>query len=116
MVHILGQEQKKEGKFGIRTGHHLEVGKVVEYFLIGYDFAVLAHRGGVEVKGRFPCVNRIGIITLISILQRAVRHHEHLASYAVGTPQQIMPEGVLDIEDQQGSLLNPIKFTSTDVQ
>jgi hypothetical protein len=118
MVHILGQEKKQEGYFDRRTGHAIEVGAVVEYRLVGFQFAVLAHREGIEAKGQFPCVRRDGGLTLMNVIARAIRHHEYLATFPVGAPQRILPETVLDIEEQQGTLLkiDTPDDTSTPVQ
>lgn len=104
-MHIVGAK-KKEAGFVRRDGHSLEVGVVVAYMLPGLPFQILAHRHGVHIRGEFPIVTRQGIEVLNDTLLRAVRHHEHLASFPMGEKQAPLPEMLLEAEEAQRN--NPI--------
>lgn len=99
--HLLGQ-QPREGGFVRRADvHDLNLGVVVRYALVGMHFEVAAHRDGVQCRGIFPNVDRTGISVLKDILDRAVRHHEHLKTFEVGQRQSTIPEDVFEIEESQ---------------
>lgn len=99
MADIIGQPKSPKGVFRRIDGYSIEVGKAVCYELAGYEFKIIATRFGVEVMGHFPVVTRAGILALEQVLIRAVRHHEHLASFAEGIKQEALTEDILAVEE-----------------
>lgn len=100
-AHLIGGHAPQQGTFIRMDGHSLQLGKVITYKLTGLNFAIIASRNGVELAGRFPCVDRRGIEALQDMLNRAVRHHEHLKSFAVGDVQTLIPERLFEEEEEQ---------------
>jgi hypothetical protein len=96
---VILSRQRTAGVFIRTTGYSLETGKAVAYVLQGHKFRIIATRLGVDLAGSFPIVQQDGVNILVHVLQRAVRHHEHLASFADGQPQTILNEDALDAED-----------------
>lgn len=106
---LLGRtNEDSQAFFRRRTGHSLEQGAVVLYELRGgRPFSIVAHREGVELSGTFPCVAREGVLALKQMLDRAVRHHEHLKSFAVGQRQTILDEEMLEKEEEGQAVSMP---------
>lgn len=75
-----------------REGANIQVGQFIAYMFEGIQFAVFASRYGVEIKGEFPLVGEQGINTVKQVLDRAVAHHKHLATFPIGSPQYILSE------------------------
>jgi hypothetical protein len=73
-------------------GHSMALGTVVAYRLAGFSFTILAGRDGIMVEGKFPWVGPDGIKQLKSTLDHAVIHHQHLASFEIGTKQTPLTE------------------------
>ena len=90
---------KREGMFIRTTGYSLHTGVAVAYALQGHRFRIIATRLGVDIAGSFPVVKHDGVETLIQLMRRAVRHYEHLASFANGQRQTVLNEDVLDTEE-----------------
>ena len=102
MIHRIGAPPREQrGTFVREDIHSIKVGVVVSYLVVGTDFMIVAHREGVDMRGTFPTVNRVGINALIDMLNRAVRHHEHLKSFAVGEKQTTIPEILFEEEEAQ---------------
>ena len=86
-------QPQREGSFKRRTGHSIKLGMVVAYELVGArPFSIIAHREGVEMSGSFPVVQHEGVTALKNILDRAVRHHQHLKSFPLGVRQTIQDD------------------------
>lgn len=94
-------------QFQRRTGHSLELGRVVAYVLPGTDFSILAHRDGVDVSGRFPRVSREGIEALRRVLSGALIHHGHLAQVPIGEIQTVLDEAVVSLMISNGAAIAP---------
>ena len=100
-AHLIGGNNKQEAGFVRVDGHSLQLGVVVSYKLTGLNFVIIASRVGVELAGRFPCVGRAGIEALQDMLNRAVRHSEHLKTFPVGDRQTTIPEQLFEEEEAQ---------------
>lgn len=99
-VHLLkGKNEPEQGRFVRDELQSLIGGIAIRYRLIGFPFIIAAHRLGVNVEGKFPCVDRAGVQALKDILDRAVRHHEHLKSFAVGEKQIPLDETMFEEEE-----------------
>lgn len=84
-----------------RDGHSIELGVVVNYRLAGLPFEILASRDGVQFRGTFPRTDRTGMTIFKDMLDRAVRQHEHLATFVLGDLQTTIPEEVFEEEEAQ---------------
>lgn len=114
MVDIIGQKrQATSAGFRRDDGYSLQTGKAVRYVLAGYQFRIEATRQGILVQGSFPMVGREGIFALTTMLRRAVRHHEHLASFPVGSAQEALPESILDAEDVAQAIMESERESRT---
>ena len=100
VAHLIGGD-KLEGTFVRMDGHSLQLGVVITYRLSGMNFAIIISRNGVELAGRYPCVARQGVEALTDMLNRAIRHHEHLKSFPVGEQQTTIPERLFEEEEAQ---------------
>lgn len=100
-VHLIGGKNVQEGEFIRLDGHSFELGTTIIYQLVGLNFVIVVSRNGVELVGRFPCVDRRGIHALQDMLNRAVRHHEHLKSFPIGQKQTTIPEILFEEEEAQ---------------
>lgn len=105
MVHIIGQEKKKTRGFIRVTGHSLHAGLVVAYVLRDEPFKIEVSREAIQIQGSFPPCDRAGIGALKQMLDRAVRHHEHLKSFPEGTKQEHLEENILEAEEAAHTLM-----------
>lgn len=107
------------GVFGRGTGYSLERGRIVRYLMVDDTgqsmFQILAHRDGIQIQGSLNVGNEEGVHALTTILKRALRHHEHLKSYVVGTPQEILDERILIAEEQAEIGSSPIHLVKESV-
>lgn len=99
MAPVLIDPKPREDGFSRLTGHSLELGKVVAYQLKGSNFQILATRHGVDVTGHFPVVGVEGVTVLKRMLDRALKHHQHLKTFKDGETQTILDESVLFNEE-----------------
>lgn len=107
------------GVFSRGTGYTLEQGRMVRYLMVDHQgqfmFQILAHRDGVQVQGSLNIGNGEGIRALTTILKRASRHHEHLKSYPVGTPQTVLDEHILIAEERAESASKEFSYIKESV-
>lgn len=86
-----------------RAGHSLELGVTVQYLLKGLPFSVIANRDGVQLQAKLPFTNEHGITLIAKVIQRAVVHHKHLATFAIGEKQTILDEPIVEAEVEGSS-------------
>lgn len=112
-MHLIGGNKKEEtdGVFIRMEARSIELGLAVIYKVQNCPFQIIAHREGVQVIGQFPNTNRGGIDALTAMLYRAVAHHEHLATFPVGTAQVPLPEEMVAVGDPKPTslLLSDVK-------
>ena len=101
---IINTRREQQVGFVRGDGHSLQQGVVVAYQLSGFPTKVMASRQGVVVVGGIPMTNREGIELYIEILRRAIRHHEHLATFPLGFKQIPLTEQMLDAEMVTGQM------------
>lgn len=97
--------RQKSLNFIRRDGFSLQTGRAVAYTLSNGLFQIEATRDGVTFHGSFPTVTRAGILAVTQTLIRAVRHHEHLKSFPLGTKQEALAEETIEAEEVTGSPL-----------
>lgn len=88
----VGQEQSG---FRRDTGHHIQMGKLVRYALVGFPFHILISRDGIQIQGQTPIFGAQGVEAFIKVMRHAGIHHTHLASTPVGEAQTILDEDIV---------------------
>lgn len=92
----INRRQQKSLSFIRADAHSLQQGVIVAYLLKDTPFQVTSNRHGISIRGSYPQVGKAGITALMNILARAIRHHEHLKSFPLGTPQVALEESTFD--------------------
>ena len=91
-----GVRSRKGISFQRIDTYSLQTGVMVTYEAKETPFRVRAGRDGVAIQGSLSWMDGAGVAAVMNLFARAIKHHEHLRTYPIGTRQQPLDESVFE--------------------